>query len=185
MLNKDKPLLCLSMVIFGTVGIFSKLIPLSSSLIALARALIGLVFLCVLMLISGKKPALSLIKKHLPALVASGALLGVNWALFFEACKITTVSSATLAYYLAPVFMTVLGAILFKEKIGVKKAICIAVAVIGMALVSGVFGSAEGVNAVGILFGTAAAVLYAVIVILNKTLGEVPSLEKTSFQFSV
>ena len=174
-----------SMIIFGTVGIFSKYIPLPSSLIALARAVVGLVFLAIVMLIKRQPPNFSAIKNNLLKLTVSGALLGINWLLFFEACKRTSVASATLSYYLAPIILIILAAVFFRERIGIKKGICIATALFGMVLVSGVVTNSEGVRIDGIVFGTVAAFLYAVIVLLNKSLGDISPVDKTAFQFAV
>ena len=42
-------MLASSMLIFGTIGIFRRYIPLSSGLLAFARGLIGTLFLCAVM----------------------------------------------------------------------------------------------------------------------------------------
>ena len=64
-MNKLK--LSLSMLIFGTIGIFVKYIPLTSSTIAMARGYMGAAFLLFVMLLSGKKLSFFAIKKmHLP-----------------------------------------------------------------------------------------------------------------------
>ena len=67
-MNKIK--LGMSMLIFGTIGIFVKYIPLSSSIIAMTRGYMGAAFLLVIMLLTGKKPDLKAIKNNL--LPASG-----------------------------------------------------------------------------------------------------------------
>ena len=62
-MNKIK--LGMSMLIFGTIGIFVKYIPLSSSIIAMTRGYIGAAFLLVIMLVTGKKPDIKAIKKNI------------------------------------------------------------------------------------------------------------------------
>ena len=44
-MNKSKLMIISSMVIFGTIGVFRKYIPLSSELIAMIRGIIGSLFL--------------------------------------------------------------------------------------------------------------------------------------------
>ena len=186
--TNSKSLLALvgSMVIFGTVGIFSRYIPLPSSALALARALIGAVFLALLMIATGKKPNFAVIKKNLVQLIISGACLGANWILFFSACRKTTVASATLSYYLAPTLVVLIAAFVFREGLTVKKIVCSATAFFGMVLVSGVVGGgADGVNAVGILLGLGAAMLYASVVIFNKMMRDIDAYSKTLAQFAV
>ena len=51
--NKDRALLIFSMVIFSTIGIFRKYIPVSSSVLSMARGAIGMLFL--LLLVSARK----------------------------------------------------------------------------------------------------------------------------------
>ena len=44
-----------SMVIYGTIGIFRRLIPVSSGVLACSRGIIGALFLLVLLRIRGRK----------------------------------------------------------------------------------------------------------------------------------
>ena len=90
-------MLILAMTVFGTVGIFSKHIPLPSGTIAFSRAFIGLVFLILTKLLMKQKINFSVIKKNLCYLIPSGIALGANWILFFLSCKTTTVPTATLS----------------------------------------------------------------------------------------
>jgi len=91
--------------IFGTVGIFVRHIPLSSAAVAFSRGLMGSVFLVLLILAMGKKPDVPAVKKNLVRLLVSGAAIGFNWIFLFEAYRYTTVATATVCYYLAPVFL--------------------------------------------------------------------------------
>ena len=73
------------MSIFGTVGIFVRAIPLSSAGIACFRGVVGSLFLLIFMVATGKKPAGRAMKRNLPVLLLSGAGIGANWILLFEA----------------------------------------------------------------------------------------------------
>ena len=77
------------MLIFGTIGIFVKYIPLTSSTIAMARGYMGAAFLLFVMLLSGKKLSFSAIKKNALPLIVSGAAIGINWIFLFEAYNYT------------------------------------------------------------------------------------------------
>ena len=183
-LNKSKWSLVTSMVIFGTIGIFRKYIPLPSSLLALARGLIGTIFLVIFVLIRKENVSLKTIKKKLPILCVSGAAIGFNWILLFESYQYTSVATATLCYYMAPVFVIIVSPFLFKEKISLKKGICVVAALFGMVLVSGILNTDfTGERELkGVLLGLAAAVLYASVVLMNKKIGEVGAYEKTIIQ---
>jgi len=172
------------MVIFGTIGIFRRYIPLSSGMIALVRGLIGTAFLLEFMLLSGKKPSGANIKGNLLLLAISGALIGFNWILLFESYRYTTVATATLCYYMAPVFVMIASPVILKERLSIKKILCIFAAVVGMLLVSGILnsGSGNGSEIIGVIFGLGAALLYASVILINKRLGSISAYDKTSVQ---
>jgi RarD protein len=175
------------MCIFGSIGLIRKYIDLPSSIIALARAAIGTAFLFALML--GRKQKLNLpqLKANRILLLFSGAALGFNWILLFEAYCYTSVAVATLCYYMAPVLVIIFSPLLFKERITTKKLLCILTALIGIILVSGILAPSEGSsgNFRGILFGLAAAVLYATVVILNKKITIESSSDRTLIQLGI
>ena len=178
--------LCTSMFIFGTIGIFVRYIPLPSSFIALVRSVVGLTLLAAVTAAKGGSFSLKELKPKLPLLALSGILMGFNWILLFEAYRYTTVATATLCYYLAPVFMILASPIVLKEKLTAKKLVCAALALVGMVFVSGVLQAGfTGIRELtGILLGTAAALLYASVVLLNKLTGEVPPTTRTTVQMA-
>ena len=90
----------------------------------MTRGYIGAAFLLVIMLLTGKKPDLKAIKNNLLPLVLSGAAIGVNWILLFEAYNYTSVAVATLCYYMQPVMLIILTPFLLKEKLSKAKIIC-------------------------------------------------------------
>lgn len=186
--NSPRSMLMLasSMLIFGTIGVFRRHIPLSSSLLSFIRGAIGSLFLLIFLRAGGRKISHSLPRRIMALLIVSGAMIGINWILLFEAYNYTTVATATLCYYMEPTIVVLLSPVFFKEKLTVKKLICAAAAFIGMVLVSGAAGEGlpQGDALLGILFGLSAAVLYAGVVILNKMIRNVDPYEKTILQLS-
>lgn len=179
--------IALSMIIFGTIGLFVRWIPLSSALLALVRGVVGAAFLLVVLAVGRKKPNGTAIGHKLPWLVLSGISLGINWVLLFEAYRYTTVSTATLCYYMAPIFVILVSPLLLRQRLTGKKALCVVVALVGMILVSGVLQT--GIPAAdelrGILMGLGAAVFYAAVVLLNQKLDGVGAYDKTIVQLGV
>lgn len=190
---RSAALMALAMAIFGTIGIFRRMIPLSSAWVAFFRGAIGSLFLIAFVWANHrgsrkKAPDRAVTVK----LILSGALIGINWALLFEAYNHTTVSVATLCYYMAPTFVIILSCIIFRERLTVIKAACAAASLVGMVLISGVAGGGSSASSgssgilsgfsglitggglteetVGILFGLGAAVLYASVVLINKSI---------------
>ena len=185
--NKHQLAIIVAMTVFGTIGIFRRYIPLSSGAVALVRSAVGALLL--LLVLAFKRQSLNgaAIRKNLPLLLLSGACLGFNWVLLFEAYKYTSVAVATLSYYMAPVFLILVAPFFFGERLTLKKGTCAAVALLGMVLVSGVFetGVSNAGELRGILMGLLAAVLYAAIVIINKGMHDISPLDKTVVQFGV
>lgn len=185
-LNARLPFI-LSMLIFGSIGLFVRWIPLSSAMLALVRGVVGALFLLLVLAIRKQGLDLSAIRARLPLLALSGACLGVNWVLLFEAYRYTAVSTATLCYYMAPVLVILVSPLLFKEQLGAKKLLCVAAALLGMVLVSGVLrsGGGAGTELRGILMGLGAAVFYAAVMLFNQKLGAVSAYDKTIVQLGV
>ena len=182
---KSRLKLISSMLIFGTIGIFVRHIPLPSAIIALFRGCIGLVFLLGAVA-AGKRPlSRTDILKNSFYLLFSGTVLGLNWVMLFESYRYTTVATATLCYYLAPIFVILASPFLLGEKLTAKKSICTVTAVIGMVFVSGVADGGFEANAKGVLFGVIAAVFYASVVLTNKKMHPIGTYDKTIVQLGV
>ncbi len=215
--NRPGSLLMLasSMLIFGTIGIFRRYIPLPSGLLAFSRGAIGAVFLGLFLKCRGlfkrkqaagsgediengeesgnydaQKAKQELQRKTsagtMLLLILSGALIGVNWILLFEAYNYTTVATATLCYYMEPTIVILLSPLFFRECLTAKKLVCALLAVLGMFLVSGAAGQGlpRGNALVGILYGLGAAGLYAAVVIMNKCIRNVDPYLKTILQLA-
>ena len=171
-------------MIFGTIGIFRKYIPLSSGLLAFARGLIGGVFLLLFSLAKEKGNGERLDRRNLILLAITGAVIGMNWIFLFESYRYTTVTVATMCYYMQPTILILLSPFIFREKLSERKLSCAAAAIAGMALVSGMFeGSGIGSKDIaGIVCGLLAAALYATVVILNKKISVADAYKRTTVQ---
>ena len=117
-----------------------------SAFLAFSRGILGGLFLLAFLKLKRRKQAEKLPVQTVLWLAVSGAVMGVNWILLFEAYNYTTVAVATLCYYMQPTIVVLLSPVLFKERLTLRKGACAAVAVIGMVLVSGVIGGGAGVR---------------------------------------
>ena len=176
-------MLIASMTIFGTLGLFVRNIPVSSGELALYRAVLATLLIGIFLLVTKQKIPFSNIKKEVPLLLASGIAMGINWILLFEAYKYTTVSIATLSYYFAPVIVTVVCPILFKEKLTGKQIICFVMSTAGLVLITGIGDVGGSSGFIGILFGLGAAVFYTTVILLNKFIKNVEGIHRTFLQF--
>ena len=180
--------LVFAMTMFGTLGLFIRAIPLPSSIIALVRGTVGAAFLLAVCAMRKTPPDKKAIGRNLKFLIPCGVAMGFNWILLFEAYRYTTVAVATLCYYLSPVIILLLSPLVLKEKLTALKAGCIALALAGMFLVSGVLQSGmsgESLNLTGIALGLGAAVLYALIVLLSKQLRDISSYDTTIMELGI
>ena len=172
-----------SMAIFGTLAPFVRNVNVSSGELALYRAILAAMLIGSFLLITRQKIPFGKIKKDIPLLLFSGIAMGINWILLFEAYKYTTVSIATLSYYCAPVLVTVISPLLFREKLTLKQIICFIMSTVGVVLIMGVIDNKGNSHIVGILFGLGAAVFYATVVLLNKFIKNVEGIHRTFLQF--
>ena len=173
----------LSMLIFSTIGLFVRYIPLPSALIACARGVIGATCIYVYMKAQRRSVDWVAVRKNGLTLLLSGAALGFNWAFLFEAYRYN-VATATLCYYLAPTIVVLVSPLVLKEKLTARKLCGCAAALAGMVLVSGVL-SEDAPPLPSVLWGLAAAVLYASVVLLNKQIQGVKSEDRTVVQLAV
>ena len=181
--TRPRLMLTASMAIFGTLGIFVRNIPVSSGELALYRAVLAALLIALFLLLTRQRIPFFSIKKEVPLLLASGVAMGINWILLFEAYKYTTVSVATLSYYFAPIIVTLVCPVLFKEKLTAKQMICFAMSTLGLVLITGIGEVRGGADLAGILFGLGAAVFYATVILLNKFIKNVEGIHRTFLQF--
>lgn len=177
-------MLAASMFIFGTIGLFRRYIPCSSAFLAMIRGILGGLLLLVFIRIRKESTGEKLPRQTVIWLGISGAVIGINWMLLFEAYNHTTVAVATLCYYMQPTIVMLASPLLLREKLTKRKAICAMIAVIGMVLVSGVTegGGERTGHLKGVLLGLGAAVCYASVIIMNKKMTGVDAYRKTTIQ---
>lgn len=181
--SHPKILMALSMAVFGTLPVFVKNIPLSSAEIALYRAVLAAVLTGIYIAAAKKNAEFKRIRRELPLILVSGAAMGINWILLFEAYRYTSVSVATLSYYFAPVIVIIACPFLFRERLTVKQVFCFVMATAGVVLITGVGGLGSGSEIKGIALGLSAAVFYASVILLNKRIRTVDGINRTFIQF--
>ena len=181
--NDKKSLLMIisAMLIYGTIGVFRRYIPLPSAHLACFRGIMGAAFLLLFVKLRKRKFWHKIGIYKVIGLIVTGGMIGINWILLFEAYNYTTVATATLCYYMQPTILIFISPIFFKEKMTVKKLICAFTAVLGMIMVSGIIGDAmpQVGELKGIACGLGAAALYAAVIVMNKKLSGIDAYQKT------
>lgn len=183
--SHPKVMMALSMAVFGTLPVFVKNIPLSSAEIALYRAVLAAVLTGIYIAAAKKNAKFKRIRRELPLILVSGAAMGINWILLFEAYRYTSVSVATLSYYFAPVIVIIACPFLFRERLTVKQVFCFVMATAGVVLITGVGGLGSGSEIKGIALGLSAAVFYASVILLNKRIRTVDGINRNLYSLSL
>ena len=174
-----------SMLIFGSVGIVVKYIPLSPAMIAGLRALIGALVMAVVMILRKTGINQRSIVKNLGWLLLSGIALSANWILLFMSYDYTgSVAVSTVCYYMAPVIIMLLSPLVLREKLTGLRLFCVLTAVAGVVLLSDLTHGTKG-HLTGILLALGAAALYAAVVLLNKKMTRMPAQETTFCQLLI
>lgn len=183
MKEKGKLNFIIAMLIFSSIGIFVRSLPYPSSFIAFTRGIVGFAIILIFMAFKKQKSDRKAIKENFILLAASGIFIGINWVALFESYRYTTVATATLCYYMAPMFVIMASPLVLGERLTAKKLICIITALFGMVLVSGVFEAERGeIQLKGIIYGLVAAAFYASVMLINKKMTEIPAYDKTYIQ---
>ncbi|MBR2988514.1 MAG: EamA family transporter [Clostridia bacterium] len=156
-------------VLWGTSGIFVHyLAPLgfSSLQMSAVRSTVSLICIVAFALIKNR----SLFKinpKNLILFAGIGVSIYATASCYFIAMQMTSVSTAVILMYTAPIFVTIFSAIFFKEKFTTVKLISLIGMMIGCVLVAGIIGDMK-FDLVGILVGFASGISYAIYNILTK-----------------
>ena len=182
-------MLIISVMIFGTLGVFRKFMPLSSGTLTFWRGIIGGICLILIILIKSKhkynmKKFLDLKLRTFLILLVTGLMLALHWLFSFEGFKYAPVSIVSPCCYMQPIFVIILSSIFFHEKITRRKIFCFIAALIGMILISGIIESGlpeQGILS-GVIYGLLSGFFYALVVIFNKLVPGVDAYIKTIIQ---
>ncbi|MFJ3586215.1 DMT family transporter [Streptomyces sp. NPDC090127] len=159
--------LTLAMVLSGTLGIFVVESGASALNVVFFRCLFGAIALGAYSLVRGYFRAHGFTLRKVGLAALGGVFIVFNWVFLFEAYEATSISLATVVYHTQPFFLVVFGAVLFRERITAARFGWLALAFVGLVLVSGIRpGDTASLKGLGLAL--AAAVLYALSTIVTK-----------------
>lgn len=181
---RSKIIFASAMAIFGTLGLFTRNIGVSSAELALCRSVLAALLVGAYMVLTRQSIDVRKIKKQLLLLALSGMVMSISWILLFEAYRYTSISVATLSYYFAPVLITVGSAVLFKERLSGRQILSFIMSTLGIVIITAAGGLEGGPSDLrGIVLGLLAAVTYAAVILLNKYITDVEGIVRTLLQF--
>lgn len=169
MKQKSIFLICLAGILWGTSGLFvnflapmgfttMQMVCMRGSIAAISMALYVLFFNRSLFKISGKQLLFS---------VGSGISMFVTGTAYYAAMRASSVSTAVILMYTAPVFVMTYSVAFLGERLTKKKFVSVLFMLIGCALVSGIVGGVA-FNLTGILLGLLSGVAYSAYNIFTK-----------------
>ena len=171
-MNKSYRNIIAAACLWGCIGVFLKLLTaagLTSMQGVALRSLVGGLFYG-LFLFFTDRPSLRIHPRHWYYFFGTGvcSLLFFNWC-YFNAITLSSMSVAAVLLYTAPVFVTLMSAVLFHEAITPVKVIALAVTFAGCVLVTGLFPlGQESIDFHTIRFGLGAGFGYALYSIFSK-----------------
>lgn len=153
-------------ILWGTIGIFAKTLTqfgfdsVQNTTIRLAVCAI------VLVLINIKHLRIKLSDLWMFALLGIASLFSMSFV-YFEAIKYTSLSLAAILLYTAPIMVTIMASVFYREKMTTLKIAALIFAFIGIVMISG-FDPATNITAKGIVYGLLSAFSYSLYSIIGK-----------------
>ncbi len=171
-MKKFAPLLIvIAAVLWGTLGLFTRNLTefgYNAFELMLARASTTAFSLIIYLFIFDREK-LKIKLKDVPLFLLTSLIS----CILFNFCYISAINSgstgiAATLLYTSPIFVTVISAILFKEKITLVKVIALVLSFAGCFLVSGVISSEASLSSRALFFGIASGLTYALYSIFSK-----------------
>lgn len=162
----------LSGILFGSSGVFVRELgahALDSATILFLRTLFAALILAAVLLVRDRR-LFRVRWGDLPLFLGTGLLgmLGLNLC-YNVALDRLSLSLAAVLLSTAPVFVMLLAALIFRERVTGRKAVCVLLAILGCVLASGALEQGGGsLSPAGVAAGLAAAVFYALYSIFSK-----------------
>lgn len=155
-------------IIWGSLGIFVRHIPLSAPTAVFYRLLFS--FIAVSLIISFRhRPEELKVKKSRALLICCGVGITINWVLFFYALKLTTIANAVFLTYTAPIFIALFASLILKERLERATFISIAISMAGIFLITSPVGTIlKSKHLIGALCALGSAVTYGLLVTCSK-----------------
>ena len=151
---------------WGFVGIVVREVDLPALTIVFFRVALSAGSVALILLAVGRR---DLLRPPPRSVAFLGVLLAVHWGLYFAAIKETSVASAVLITYAAPIFMALLAPALLREHVPAVSVVALAVSVGGILAISLAGGSGgEEVKPLGVVLAVFAAITYAFLIVLIK-----------------
>lgn len=128
----------ISAIMWGFLPIYWKsLESINSIVIMFYRLVLAFVFMLIICLITyGVKEVIAPLKnkKVILTFFIAGLLISVNWGIFIIAVNSGNIVQASLGYYIEPLFVAIMGVLVFREKVNKYKVTAVLLAFVGVCI---------------------------------------------------
>lgn len=155
-----------SVLLFGLVGLFAELLPLSSTAIVQGRVTFAAIALWIGLRWRGASVRL-LERKHYGYFFLLGGLLALHWVALFASIQQSSVAIGLLTFSTFPVFTTLLEPLLQATRLHPKDLLYAFLTLLGVALVLPSWNWQDP-NTLGVLLGVFSGASFALLSILNR-----------------
>jgi drug/metabolite transporter (DMT)-like permease len=168
-------------VLWGTIPLIVRHLPLPGVSIAAARLAIATAGLGLVVAIQARRrpSTLRLLAFRPLSCLAVGAVLAVHWVTLFEAYKRTEISTVILIVYLAPVGVALLAPRALGEHVGRGTWAALAVAVTGFAILA--VPTVGDASRSGVALAVVSGLLFVALILVSKPLAEAYGGVRTAF----
>ena len=178
----------LASVLWGTSGLFAHFLRpfgFTSVQMTLMRGAVSMLIMVGFVLIKDRKLLLAP-QKEILLLIGSGVSLFGTATAYYASMEASSVSTAVVLMYTAPVFVLIYSVLFLGEKLNFIKGGAVVIMLVGCALVSGIVGGME-FSLWGIIFGMISGISYSAYNIFTKilTMHKVPAVTVTSYNFII
>lgn len=161
----------MSGILFGSAGVFIRKLGefgMDNMTILFSRVFFAILILFIGILVYDRN-LFRIRLRDLPVFIGSGLLgmLGINLC-YTEAINYLTLSLAAVLLSTAPVFVMLMAAVIFKERITRRKLVCMLLAIAGCAMATGIFDQTVSFSAKGVVLGVLSAIFYALYSICSR-----------------
>lgn len=161
----DRVKLSMVMLLWGSIGIFTRYVELSPIVLAFLRASIALPVLFASIAVKNTNHRTSF--KNIKPYILSGVLLGFGWTALFYGYKNTSISLAIIIYNMSPIYVMVAAPMVLKERLSKLQIGIIAICFVGLYLIVGNI-ALDRSQIIGALLSGVSGIIYACIVIINR-----------------
>lgn len=159
----------LASILWGTSGIFVHYLApygFTSLQMTFFRSVVSCICMALYILIFNKK-LFKVTLKQLLLFAGSGLSFFLTASCYFYSMQATSISTAVVLMYTAPIFVMIYSVMFLGEKLNPKKAVAVLTMLVGCGLVSGIIGGLK-FDAMGIAVGFMSGIAYSAYNILTK-----------------